>query len=67
MHFESKQADFGFLLGTMVLRLKVVRDIVLTCVVLHNMIRAHKGRVATVSIPADDVAAIANESGYVSV
>ena len=32
------------LLTTMEQRLKVVRDIVLTCVVLHNMLRSHQGR-----------------------
>ena len=31
------------LLTTMEQRPKVVRDIVLTCVVLHNMLRSHQG------------------------
>ena len=33
-------------------RPKVVRDIVLTCVVLHNMLRSHQGAADT---PADDI------------
>ena len=40
-------------------RPKVVRDIVLTCVVLYNM--TDQGRVVKAPIPADDKAAIANE------
>ena len=34
---------FGVLLTTMEQRPKVLRDIVLTCVVLHNMLRSHQG------------------------
>ena len=34
---------FRVLLTTMEQRPKVVRDIVLTCVVLHNMLRSHRG------------------------
>ena len=34
---------FRVLLTTMQQRPKVVRDIVLTCVVLHNMLRSHRG------------------------
>ena len=34
---------FRVLLTTMEHRPKVVRDIVLTCVVLHNMLRSHQG------------------------
>ena len=34
---------FRALLTTMEQRPKVVRDIVLTCVVLHNMLRSHQG------------------------
>ena len=34
---------FRVLLTTMEQRQKVVRDIVLTCVVLHNMLRSHQG------------------------
>ena len=35
---------FRVLLTTMEQRPKVVRDIVLTCVVLHNMLRSHQGK-----------------------
>ena len=42
-------------------RTKVVRDIVLTCVVLHNILRTHQGGLDRASIPGDDIAAIANE------
>ena len=34
---------FRVLLTTMEQRPKVVRDIVLTCVILHNMLRSHRG------------------------
>ena len=45
---------FRVLLTTMEQRPEVVRDIVLTCVVLHNMLRSHQGadRLPT---PADDI------------
>ena len=51
---------FRVLLGTMEQRLKVVRDIMFTCVVLHNMLRTDQGgnRAPT---PANDVAALWNE------
>ena len=42
-------------------RAKVVRDIVLTCVVLHNMRRTHQGGLDRATTPADGIAAIANE------
>ena len=35
-------SSFRVLLGTIELRPKVVRDIVFTCVVLHNMLRTHQ-------------------------
>ena len=38
---------------------KVVRDIVLTCVVLHNMLRTHQGGIARKPNPQDGV--IVNE------
>ena len=41
---------------------KIVRNIVLTCVVLHNMLWKHQGRVDKVSTPGDDIAANANEA-----
>ena len=37
------------------------REIVLTCVVLHSMLRTDQGGVDRVPTPADDIAAIANE------
>ena len=52
---------FRVLLGTMEQRPKVVRDSVLICVMLHNMLRTHPGRVARALAPTDDVAAILNE------
>ena len=51
---------FRVLLGTMEQRSKVVRDIVLTCVVLH-MLRSYQGGVARAPTPPDDVAAIPNQ------
>ena len=35
-------------------RPKVVRDIVLTCVVLHNMLKSHQGGADRPPTPADD-------------
>ena len=46
---------FRVLLTTMEQRPKVVRDIVLTCVVLHNMLRNHQGAADKPSTPADDI------------
>ena len=43
------------LLTTMEQRPKVVRDIVLTCVVLHNMLRSHKGGADRLPTPADAI------------
>ena len=43
------------LLTTMEQRPKVVRDIVLTCVVLHNMLRSHQGAADRPPTPADDI------------
>ena len=45
---------FRVLLTTMEQRPKVVRDIVLTCVVLHNMLRSHRGIGERPPTPADD-------------
>ena len=53
---------FRVLLGTIEQRLKVVRDIVVTCVMLHNMLRTHQGGVDGGPTQADDIAAMANES-----
>ena len=46
---------FRVLLTTMEQRPKVVRDIVLTCVVLHNMLRSHQGAVDRPPTPDDDI------------
>ena len=46
---------FRVLLTTMEQRPKVVRDIVLTCVVLHNMLRSHKEGADRPPTPADDI------------
>ena len=46
------------LLGT---KPKVVRDIVLNCVVLHNMMKTHKSGLDRAPTPADDKASIANK------
>ena len=46
---------FRVLLITMEQRPKVVRDIVLTRVVLHNMLRSHQGRADRRPTPADDM------------
>ena len=35
---------------------KAVRDITLQCVVLHNMLRTHQGRLDRALNPADDIA-----------
>ena len=44
-------------LSTMQQRPNIVRDIVLTCVVLDNMVRTHQGGVIRASASADDIAA----------
>ena len=49
------------LLGTMEQRPKVVRDIVLTCVVLHNMLRTQQKGADRASTPTIDIAALQNE------
>ena len=46
---------FRTLLTTMEQRPKVVRDIVLACVVLHNMLRSHQGGADRPPTPADDI------------
>ena len=43
------------LLTTMEQRPKVVRDIELTCVVLHNMLRSHQGGADRPPTPSDDI------------
>ena len=46
---------FRVLLTTMEQRPKVVRDIVLACVVLHNMLRSHQGGLDRPPTPAYDI------------
>ena len=59
---------FGILAGrfrvlrrTIKQRPNVVRDIVSSCVVLHNKLKTHRGRVVRSPIPTDDITAIINE------
>ena len=54
---------FRLLLTTMEQRPKVVRHIVLTCVILHNMLRSHQGRADRPSTPADDILAPQADQG----
>ena len=42
--------------GTMEQRPRVIRDIVFTCVVLHNILRTHQGRAERAPTPGNDVA-----------
>ena len=42
---------------------KVVRDIVLTYVVLHNMLRSHQGGADRKATPADDIQSPQNDQG----
>ena len=53
--FGILASRFRVLLTTMEQRPKVVRDIVLTCVVLHNMFRSHQGGAERPPTPADDI------------
>ena len=59
--FEILVSRFRVLLGTMGQRPRVVRDIVFTCVVLHNMLRTHQGRAYRAPTSANDVVALQNE------
>ena len=52
---------FRVLPNKMEQRHKVVRDIILTCVVFDNMLRTHQGRVAREPNQQDEVATIVNE------
>ena len=52
---------FRVLLGTMEQRPMVVRDIVFTCVVLHNMLRTHQGGADTAPTLGNDVVSQQNE------
>ena len=59
--FRILVSRFRVLLGPVEQRPKVVRDIVLTCVVLHNMLRTRQGGANRVPTPADETAALQNE------
>ena len=54
---------FRVLLTTMEQKQKVVRDIVLTCVVLHDMLRNHQGGADRSSTPADDIQPAQGDQG----
>ena len=54
---------FRVLLTPIEQRPKVVIDIVLTCVVLHNMLRSHQGELDRPSTPADDTQPPQNDQG----
>ena len=54
---------FRALLTTMEQRPKVVRNIVLTCVVLHNMLTSHQGGADRPPTPADDIIASQADQG----
>ena len=49
------------MLGTIEQRPKVIRDIVLTCVVLHNILRTHQGGQDRAPTPGNDTATTANK------
>ena len=59
--FGTLVSRFRVLLDTMEQRPKIVRDIVLTGLVLHNMLRTHQVTVVRARTPPDDMAAIANK------
>ena len=54
-------SGFRILLGTTEQGSRVVRDIVIMCVVLHNMMRTHQGGADRSPTPANDVPALQNE------
>ena len=54
---------FRVLLTTMEQRPKVVREIVLTCLVLHNILRRHHGEADRPPTPADDIQPPQNDQG----
>ena len=54
---------FRLLLTTMEQRPKVVRDIVSTCVVLHNMLRSHQWEAERPHTPADNIQPPQNDQG----
>ena len=59
--FGILASTFRVLLGTMEQRPQVVRDLVLTCVVLHNMLKTHKSRVARALNTHNKVPTIVND------
>ena len=59
--FRILLRGFRVLLGTMDQRPRVVRNIVFTCVVLHNMLRTHHDGADRAPAPENDVAAQQNE------
>ena len=60
--FRILVSRFRVLVGTMDQRPRVVRDIVFTCVVLHNMLGTHQGGADRALTPGNDVVAQQNES-----
>ena len=61
VQFGILVSRFRVLLSTMQQRPMVVRDILFTCVVLHNMLRTHQGGADRAPTPANDVVALQNE------
>ena len=53
--FDILVQRFRVLLTTMEQRPKVVRDSVLTCVILYNMLRSHHGGADRPPTPANDI------------
>ena len=49
--FRILASSFMVLLGSLEKRTKVARDIVVTCVVLHNMLKTHQGEAVRAPIP----------------
>ena len=59
--FRILVSTFRVLLGTMEQRPKVVRDIVLACVVLHNILKTHQGGADRAATSVNDITALQNE------
>ena len=59
--FGMSVSRFRVQLGTIEQRPKVVRDMVLICVVLHNMLKTHQGGTDRAPTTSDDIAALQNE------
>ena len=60
--FRILVSRFRVLLGTMQQRLKVVRDIGFTYMVLHNILSIHQGGADRAPTPANDVVALRNDA-----